>query len=164
MNVFDILKKVNYYIKYKYYTKNNTAIISLSLDEDPFDMVFRYDNKSQTLFISNGSNDRAISCKSSVAPLIVKSYLYRLAKMRDYPVRYIMYHIDDNVTTRGFIFGDYDKLNKDFVYLLWDVFDHGLTDEHILIAKDEKIWDEMKSFISGIWPINIVDQENEKKA
>lgn len=158
MNVFDVLQKANYYIKYNYLKKSNSAILSFVVDNDPFELVFRFDNKSNTLFMSNGKRDKAIPCSARVAPLVVKAYLHRIAKIKNYPIKYIIYQRDGNIVNTGFSFQESEKLSKDFVYLLWDIIDCGLTDEHIAIAKDEGIWEEMKSFIAAIWPIEIVDK------
>jgi len=89
--VFDLLKDVNYFIKYSFDSSAIMATIEVSWTKETFNFTWGGD-----VFLSNFGNTQTQVCPNYAAPSLAWILLQQICKKYDYPVKYVCFELDKN--------------------------------------------------------------------
>lgn len=161
-NVFEILKATEYYIEYRFFSKESRAEVYVSWCDQIFN--FRYDNQ-QNRFISD-EFELSVPCQRCSAPSLMYLSLQNIVKEFKYPYQLVFFKIDGNVTN-SFYFELPNLTAKEMnaimslQYIIEDFNTGGLTEEHFSMLVDNEMLPYFNDILRAKYNLEMVECENE---
>ncbi len=149
----EILKKINYYIEYKYNADHRTAYIYISWLNKTF--YLKWDNKQ----LFNSYDEKFYNINKEYVLSIVYVTLQKICQEFKYPIRWVVYKSQENeISKMVFDILEYEddvSRSNDLLDITKDIVQYGLKPEHIVEAQTFNVSDGLQVVLASWANIHI---------
>lgn len=143
----EILKKINYYIEYRYNADHNTAYIYISWLNKTFYM--KWDNNQ----LFNSYDEKFYKINKEYILSVAYLTLYKICQEYKYPIRWVIYKSQDieisKITFDILEFEEETTRSNDLLDITKDMIQYGMRPDHIIEAQTFEVSEGLQLILAS---------------